>query len=240
MRLMALLILFFAMHSFASTQSTPDTDFCANSAATIDDQIAACTRAITSGSLPTPVLSATFFDRGDAWRSKGDNDRAIADYSDAIRLNPQYARAFASRCGVWLIKGDNDRAVADCSEAIRLDPQNAKFVHNRGMVWRRKGDYDRAIADYNEAIRLNPQDANTFNGRGVAWKFKGDYDRAIADYNEAIRLNPQGSATTTAQTRTTAKQCGWNRMRTIAAEDPSDAEPARRKKLAAETSGIWH
>src|ERR1700730_2979983 len=128
MRLMALPVLFLAVHSFALARSTPDTDFCADSATTIDDQIAACTRAITSGALSPPVLSAMFFDRGDAWRSNGDNDRAIADYSEAIRLNPQYASAFASRCGVWLIKGDNDRAVADCSEAIHLDPQNAEFV----------------------------------------------------------------------------------------------------------------
>src|SRR6266478_3376426 len=189
MRLMALLILFFAMHSFASTQSTPDTDFCANSAATIDDQIAACTRAITSGSLPTPVLSATFFDRGDAWRSKGDNDRAVADCSEAIRLDPQNAKFVHNRGMVWRRKGDYDRAIADYNEAIRLNPQDANTFNGRGVAWKFKGDYDRAIADYNEAIRLNPQGSSAFYNRAGAWHDKGDDDRAIADYNEAIRLN---------------------------------------------------
>jgi lipoprotein NlpI len=193
MRLMALLILFFAMNSLALSQSLPDADFCAGSAGSIDDRITACSRTITSGTLSRATLSATFYNRGNLWRDKGDYDRAVADYNDAIRLNPQDSRSLANRGIAWAIKGDYDRAIADLNEVIRLDPQNALIFHNRGMTWRRKGDYDRAIADYNEAIRLDPQDADYFNSRGIAWQFKGDYDRAIADYNESIRLDPQNA-----------------------------------------------
>ena len=89
--------------------------------------------------------------------NSGDYDRAIATASEAIRLNPNSASAFASRGVAYSSKGDNDRAIADYSEAIGLDPKNAIAFYNRGPTYRKKGDNDRAIADYNEAIRLEAQ-----------------------------------------------------------------------------------
>src|SRR5258707_1124819 len=87
-------------------------------------------------------------DRGVAWYVKGDYDRAIADYDEAIRLHPRYAPAFNNRGNVWYRKGDKDRAIADYDEAIRLDPKYAPAYTNRGNAWSGKGDNDRAIADY--------------------------------------------------------------------------------------------
>jgi len=117
-----------------------------------------------------------------------DFDKAIANYNEAIRLDPKNATAFSNRGNAYAEKGDTDRAIADYSEAIRLNYPNAFF--NRGFAYAQKGDTDRAIADYSEAIRLSPNDDFLFNNRGTAYLKKGDTDRAIADYSETIRLNP--------------------------------------------------
>jgi tetratricopeptide (TPR) repeat protein len=120
----------------------------------------------------------------------GEHDKAIADHTEAIRLNPQSANAYIGRGLNWDSKGEHDKAIADYNEAIRLDPQSADAYNNRGLAWTKKGEYDKAIADYTEAIRLDPQDARAYNNRGVAWKRKGNYHEAIANYIEAIRLDP--------------------------------------------------
>ena len=134
-----------------------------------------------------------FDNRGSAYHDKGDNDRAIADYNEAVRLNPKSGMAFHNRGVAYLEKGDNDRAIADYSEAIRIDPEDASAFNGRGVAYRAKGDLDRASADYNEAIRLDPKSGKAFVGRGDVFSTKGDFERAIADYNEAIRLNPKSS-----------------------------------------------
>ena len=131
------------------------------------------------------------FERGFACAMKGDYDRAIADYTQAIHLNPRYAAAYNNRGNACLQKGDSDKAIADCSKAIELDPQLAEACYNRGLAYIVKGDYDKAIADYTQAIRLDPAMFATYSLRGDAYGAKGDHDKAIADYSKAIELNPR-------------------------------------------------
>jgi tetratricopeptide (TPR) repeat protein len=121
-------------------------------------------------------------------------DRAIANYGEAIRLDPKFALAYAGRGATWQDKRDLDRAIANYDEAIRLNPKFALAYAARGAAWRAKGDPDRAIADDSEAIRLDPKNATAYNDRGRAYSAKGVLDRAIADYTETIRLNPKDSS----------------------------------------------
>jgi tetratricopeptide (TPR) repeat protein len=136
---------------------------------------------------------STLMSQGHTDINNGDYDRAIAAFSDAMRLDPKSALAFTNRGVVYERKGDMDRAIADFSEAIRLDPNYALASSNRGIAYARKGDNDRAIADFNEGIRLDPKNVLAFTNRGIAYGKKGDNDRAIADYNEAIRLDPKNA-----------------------------------------------
>jgi TPR repeat/Tetratricopeptide repeat len=122
---------------------------------------------------------------------KRDFDKAIADYSEAIRLNPTYAIAYNNRGHAWYAKNDFGKAIADYSEAIRLNPTYALAYWNRGIAWQGKNDFDKAIADYSEAIRLNPRNTMAFSYRGNAWFEKGQVDKANADLTEAIRLDPR-------------------------------------------------
>ena len=51
-------------------------------------------------------------------------DKAIADYGEAIRLDPKDAKLHLYRGGVFARKGDFDKANADVKAAIALDPKN--------------------------------------------------------------------------------------------------------------------
>jgi tetratricopeptide (TPR) repeat protein len=91
---------------------------------------------------------------------KGNYDRAIADCTKAIRLNPEGISAYYWRADAYKHKRDYDRAIADYTEAIHLDPKRAPYYARRGEAYMGKGDYDRAIADYTEVILLDPDNAD--------------------------------------------------------------------------------
>ena len=112
---------------------------------------------------------------------KGDYDQAIKDYSEAIKLDPEYAFPFYGRGCAWALKKDYDKAIKDLTEAIRLDPKNASAYNDRGGVFLTTGKYDKALKDYTEAIRLDPKHGASFDGRGWAWLKTREYDKAIED-----------------------------------------------------------
>src|SRR5580692_825115 len=95
--------------------------------------------------------AASYSNRGNAYQRKGNLDRAIADYNQAITLDPKNAEAYYSRGYAYRAKGDTGRAIA--------------YV-KRGIADTEKGDNDRAIADYNQAIALDPKYSAAYNNRG--------------------------------------------------------------------------
>ncbi len=128
--------------------------------------------------------------RGLIWDDQKEYDKAIADYSESIRLDP-------SQAGIWTNRGitlgkmkEYDKAIADLGWAIRLDPEDAVAYHNRGAAWAYKKEFEKALADCNEAVRLDPKGVLALVVRGGVWCSTKEYDKAIADLNEAIRLDP--------------------------------------------------
>jgi lipoprotein NlpI len=160
-----------------------------------DEEIAACTTAINSDRWQGSHLAWAYNNRGSAYQAKGDNDRAIADYNQAIRLDPKYAIAYNGRGNAYRAKGDNDRAIADYDQAIRLDPKFAFAYYNRGNAYSDKGDNDRAIADYSEAIKIYPKYTGAYFSRGRAELYSGGLPKALADLNQASELNPKDAYT---------------------------------------------
>jgi tetratricopeptide (TPR) repeat protein len=138
-------------------------------------------------------IAAAYNNRAGALSEKGDYNRAIADYDEAIKLDRGLATAYYNRGSAYLEKGDNAHAIADFTEAIRLDPNYGYAYMDRGNAYDDSGDPDRAIADYNVAARLGPNDPDVYYNRGLWYDERHDYDRALADYTQALKLNPKYS-----------------------------------------------
>ena len=75
-----------------------------------DRSIAGCTAVLTHGDEAVQDRAVAFYNRGNAYRYRGDTERAIADYSEAIRLKPDYALAYYNRGDAYAGKSKYDGA----------------------------------------------------------------------------------------------------------------------------------
>jgi tetratricopeptide (TPR) repeat protein len=176
----------------AAIAQKSDQDLCAGDIGTAESRVAACTRLISSGRVKGDALADLYIYRAfEYYTHLNQNDRAIADYNQAIRLNPKSAITHRSRGNVYLRKKDYDRAIEDFSTAIRLDKKYVDAYISRGDLYHSRSEYDRAIADYSAVIRLDEKNALAFHNRGNSYHDSKDFDRAITDYSEAIRLDPK-------------------------------------------------
>ena len=129
-------------------------------------------------------------ERGYAHQAKGDNDRAIADYTNSLQLDADNYVTLTARGNVYFAKGDLDRAITDYDRVIDLYPKYAVAYYNRCLAYNKKGDLDRVIADCSQAIALYPRYRDAYYYRSSAYQANGDLDRAIADYDQMIALDP--------------------------------------------------
>jgi len=136
------------------------------------------------------LLASIYNSRGIAYASKGEYDRAILVYNNAIENDPVEATAYFNRGIAYNRKGEYDRAILDYTKAIEIDLRFTEAYHNRGETYADKGEYDRAILDYTKAIEINPKFTDPYINRGYVYLYKGEYDLAIQDYTKVIEIDP--------------------------------------------------
>lgn len=156
--------------------------------------------------LPAPGKSAMdYFASGGAHLDKGDLDRAIADYTEAIQLKPDFFAAYLNRGTAQRKKGEVDLAVADYTQAIQLKSDLYEAYTLRGICYGKKGRYEEAIADFTKALEKKP---HYLTYQGLAWIFatsKNDKYRngaralelaqkAVQIHRNANSLNTLGAA----------------------------------------------
>ena len=83
-----------------------------------------------------PDYAAAYFHRGRAWFGKKDYDKALANVSQSLRLDPSNTLAYVDRSRLWIdVKKEYDKGIADCDRAIKLDPQTRRRLQQsrRGL-----------------------------------------------------------------------------------------------------------
>jgi tetratricopeptide (TPR) repeat protein len=142
---------------------------------------------------PQTVVSDYLLNRGLKQEEQGNDQQAIAHYTQAIRTNPS-AEAYFNRGVAHYRLRNPQAALEDLTQAIQLNPSQPEAHYSRGNVRYELGDRQGALADYTEAIRLDPQSARAHANRGSVRADQGDDRGAIEDYTQAIQIDPNLAA----------------------------------------------
>lgn len=164
-------------------------------------EVEGCTAIIDAGGTTPADRAIGYYRRGLAWLGKSfsniltsnvpDLQRAIADFTEAIRLDPKFRDAYMNRGYAWYTAGQWRRGIDDYTEALKIDPNYARGYYLRSELWEGEGELDKAIADMTEVIRLEPNESDHYQKRGLLWLDNKDEEHAIADFTQAIRLDPK-------------------------------------------------
>ena len=100
-------------------------------------------------------LAVAYERRGFAAASEQKFQDAIADFSEAIKVNPKDPRAYEQRAAMEMKVQDYDKALADYTEAIKLNPKEIRGYLYRGYIYEIKRDNKKAMADTNQALKID-------------------------------------------------------------------------------------
>ncbi|MDR3564351.1 MAG: tetratricopeptide repeat protein [Negativicutes bacterium] len=118
-------------------------------------------------------------------------DKIIAECTDAIAANPRDFVAYFSRASAYYNKKLYDETLADCGKAIEINPNYAAAYSLRGYVYQQRKIYDQAIEDFSQAVKIDAAFAQAYTNRAWCYNQKEQYDLAITDSNRAIELAPK-------------------------------------------------
>ncbi len=86
--------------------------------------------------------------RGTAYGRGGEFSRALADFNQAIQLNPKFYQAYANRALIYRNMGKLPEAIADYNAALQINPNYDVAYIGRGNLYRQAGRDDDAFNDY--------------------------------------------------------------------------------------------
>jgi tetratricopeptide (TPR) repeat protein len=120
--------------------------------------------------------------RGQALARSGKNEQALAEFDQAIAIDPNNADALYNRGLLYQADKQHQSAIDDFTAASGLTPQRAEPLLGRAISRLALDRVREAAADLDEAAQADPQNAQVWVTRGQAYERLGDKTKAAGSY----------------------------------------------------------
>jgi tetratricopeptide (TPR) repeat protein len=139
--------------------------------------------------------------------SKKEYEKAIDDYTAAIKGDPQFAMGYSNRGKAWLARKEYEKVIEDCNKSIELDPRYALPLTYKAQALVQLKKYGEADKAFAAAVKLSPIAAR-YNSH--AWFLATCPDGKIRDGKKAVELAKKAVAQS-------GKVVSWSYRDTLAA-----------------------
>lgn len=164
-----------------------------------------------------PATSEDLYVRGIRYALDGRYQAALANYTRAIALDPQFSEAYLRRAEVLYLLKDDREVLSNCQQAIHLNSTEAQTYYFQGLARYRLGYVESAIAAFTNAIACDPEDARYYHHRGLSHRDLKEIDSAAKDLRVSAKLyKAQGNQVMCEQVKDTLRPMGtaglsWHR-----------------------------
>ena len=209
----------------------------------LQEALAACTELLAEDDLTSSERANVLGDRGRVHARLEQNQKALQDYDEALRLNPQDSYALYNRALINRAFGRHDEAVRDFRTSLALRPDNPEGELELGISLLDAGRPDEAMRQYNRYVSRNEDEPWGYANRGLLHAWQGNRAKAEADLDKAWSLDPGNyvvmRARAVLEAQTGNPQLAIGLLDTLLEKDPDD-EWARgyRDFLAKEVSRL--
>jgi tetratricopeptide (TPR) repeat protein len=170
-------------------------------------------------SLAVKNKAAVLNDRADVYRSMGQLDDAVADYQQAIELEPKRVESYVGLALVYEKQG-KPKLAKDCYERlVAADPKSATVYLRRAEYRRNQQQFAQALADCEEASRHDRDSVLPGLVRASIEAARGDHARAVAEADRLLQKGPAGDGH-----MLYAAACVWSLAAQVAAAQPDGKE----------------
>ncbi len=129
-----------------------------------------------------------FFNRGIAYKVKGEIDKAAAEYERALEVTPKYAEALNNLGNIRKDQKQYDEAIRCLELSIEVFPDNPNTYNNLGTVFAMKGNFNKAALYFTKAVRLQPSYIDARQNLGQAYQKQGRLDVAEKEFGEVLQM----------------------------------------------------
>ncbi len=114
---------------------------------------------------------------------------ARAALEEAVRLDPQFARAYVNLGVVHLQQLNRESAREYFLQALQIFPNSELAYYNLGLSYAHQEEWGEAIKAFEKARRIQPDNCETLIELGKIYYKRKDYGRAIEHYRQALAVD---------------------------------------------------
>jgi tetratricopeptide (TPR) repeat protein len=142
---------------------------------------------------PGRIVDA-YYNRANYYVRTGRTEKGLADYNQAIVLNPKVPRIWFNKGLLLAQQNQIDSALVCFDRVLEFDPTMVGAWSDRGAMKIHKGDFQGAVADFTRALALDPRYRDAYLNRALAYDDMRDFEKSIADRRRALELDPNNPA----------------------------------------------
>lgn len=140
-----------------------------------------------------PGAAQLHLERGEGALARRDMSAALAEFREAVRLDPERPEAHEKLGLAYKQAGDLPRAAESLETAVRLDPLDGGTMYALGDVYQLLNDLTRAIRAYARVVQLSPKNFDAWSRLALCYHRTGELDRAVESYEAALKLQPRNA-----------------------------------------------
>jgi tetratricopeptide (TPR) repeat protein len=130
------------------------------------------------------------FEQAWALAAKGQDEAAIAEWKEALKLDPEDAKAHNNLGVLLLRKGRLDEGIAHFQKALEVNPEYSDALNNLGIALLKEGKSEEAIKHLQKAVEVNPLRPQLYLSLGEAFYSLRNYPEAVAYWRQGLRVEP--------------------------------------------------